>query len=674
MQFPRLLITAACLLLQNYLSAQDKLNIKFGEIVPTDFDLSKARFDTSAAAVVIAEIGNTSFEGNSKGKGDFSLVYTRFKRIKILKRQGCDIANESITVYRDGLDEEKLDELRASTYNLENGKVVESKLDSKSIFTDKLDKTHANKKFTLPGVKVGSIIEIAYTLKSDFYTHLRAWNFQGEYPILWSEYEVHIPEFFNYQIIAQGDQHFSVVTTNMKGNHYSLRVSGGTQSDDLYNMDANDLVKRWVKQNVAPIKDENFVTTIFNYISRVEFQLNYIQFSQSSERHDYMGNWFLASEKLLKSEYFGATLDEDNRWMTDDIRTITANCKDNAAKTEKIYSFLRDNFSCTSHDALFTDKSLKTVFKTKNGNVAEINLLLVAMLRHEKIDADPVVLSTRDNGYASETYPTMERFNYVICSVKDHDKSYYLDASYPMLGFGHLPIDCYNGMARTINREKPYVAYFNADSLTEQSNTAVLIFNDEKGALTGTFGSTLGYHESYAVRNKIKKSSEKEHFKAIQTKYGSDLNIDNTGIDSLDKLELPVKIRYDFALNPTGNNGIIYFNPMMSEQLKENPFKALERSYPVEMPYCVDDMYTLNMEIPTGYEVDEIPKSTRIAFNETQGLFEYLIQKNDENIQMRARIKLKKANFLPEDYSTLRQFFADIVKKESEQVVFKKKK
>jgi hypothetical protein len=33
---------------------------------------------------------------------------------------------------------------------------------------------------------------------------------------------------------------------------------------------------------------------------------------------------------------------------------------------------------------------------------------------------------------------------------------------------------------------------------------------------------------------------------------------------------------------------------------------------------------------------------------------------------------LKKANFNPEDYATLRDFFAYVVKKEAEQIVFKK--
>ena len=41
-------------------------------------------------------------------------------------------------------------------------------------------------------------------------------------------------------------------------------------------------------------------------------------------------------------------------------------------------------------------------------------------------------------------------------------------------------------------------------------------------------------------------------------------------------------------------------------------------------------------------------------------------------IQLRTRLKLNKANFAPQDYETLRNFFAFVVQKQAEQIVFKK--
>src|SRR5215471_12755283 len=80
-------------------SGQDKLNIKFGKIAPEDFDLSKSNYDTGAAAVIIADIGNTSFEGNRRGKESFTMVYKHFRRIKIIKRSAFDLATYVIQVF-----------------------------------------------------------------------------------------------------------------------------------------------------------------------------------------------------------------------------------------------------------------------------------------------------------------------------------------------------------------------------------------------------------------------------------------------------------------------------------------------------------------------------------------------------------------------------------------------
>jgi uncharacterized protein YfkK (UPF0435 family) len=120
------------------------------------------------------------------------------------------------------------------------------------------------------------------------------------------------------------------------------------------------------------------------------------------------------------------------------------------------------------------------------------------------------------------------------------------------------------------------------------------------------------------------------------------------------------------------NDDIFYFSPILVESVKENPFKAAERFFPVEMSSCTDKTYILSMEVPRGYKIEELPKSAKVSLNENEGMFEYMIGESGGRIQLRCRTVLKKANFDPEDYQTLRDFFAFIVKKEAEQIVFKK--
>lgn len=673
MAFKSICPTLCFLLLLHSAVAQDKSNAKFGKITPADFDLSNYKYDSGAAAVVIADVGSSSFEGNNKSF--FSIIFKHYKRVKIINKNGFDVATVEIPLYAEGENTEKLQSLKAVTYNLENGKVTEAKLDPASIFTDHTNKKWVTKKFTFPAVKEGSIIEFSYTQSSDFLFNLQPWEFQGGYPRLWSEYEVSIPEYFNYVTLTQGYQPFAIKSKSSKGGHYSVQVGNATQRSETVQLDGVEYDQRFVMKNVPALKEEHFTTTLANHIAKIEFQLASISLPNQAIEV-VMGDWAKLCKTLMESEKFGVDIEKNNGWLSDDLKTITAGANSQLGKARKIFSFLRDNFTCTDHSRLHMDNNLKTVFKNKSGNDAEINLLLTAMLKHEGILSAPVILSTRDHGKTNEVYPLLDRFNYVVCAAELDSSIYYLDASDPGLGFGHLPPYCYNGHARLLVNGMAQPVYFEPDSIMERKVTTVFISPSEKqkGAINGSFSSGLGYFESYLLRKKMSSKSEKGFFNDIKSGYTGDVEIMNGTIDSLKQLDNPATLRYDFEFRDLFTGDIVYFSPMLSEAYKENPFKSASREYPVEMPYASDETYVFSMEIPSDYVVDEVPKSAKVLLNGTDGFFEYLTAKDDNRVQLRCRIKLNKANFSPEDYGALRDFFAYVVKKQSEQVVFKKKK
>ena len=201
--------------------AQDKSPLKFGKVEPADFDVN-IKFDSGAGAIVIADIGKSTFEGNNKGY--FSLVYKYTRRLKIINKNAFDAATNKILLYSDGQNEEKLSDLKGFTYNLENGKVVTTKLESNSVFKDKLDKNYTTRKFSMPAVKEGSIIEFSYTITSDFLFNLQSWNFQDEYPVMWSEYQVEIPEYFRYAILSQGYNEMFINKADSYNSNFRITV------------------------------------------------------------------------------------------------------------------------------------------------------------------------------------------------------------------------------------------------------------------------------------------------------------------------------------------------------------------------------------------------------------------------------------------------------------------
>lgn len=650
--------------------AQNKPAAKFGNVSEKDFATKIYPIDSNANAVVIADIGSSTIEGNVKGW--FSLVFKQYKRVHILNKNGYDAANVSISLYTSGNAEEELDKLKAVTYNLENGKIVETKLDVKNnVFKDKLNKNRVIKKFTFPNVKEGSIIEFEYTKRSDFLENLEPWEYQGTYPELWSEYNLSLPEFFGYVFLTQGYKSYDLNEQSQRTEPFRVIDSRGTGASDRYEFTANVTDYRWVMKNVPALKEESFTSTINNHIAKIDFQLS--EFRRPLPYLNVMGSWTNLAKNLMESEYFGQQLTRDNGWLKEIVNPVINGSQSQLEKARRLFAYIRDNYTCTNHYGRDLDQTLRNLVKTKNGTVSEINLLLTAMLKYQDIEAYPVILSTRSNGYTYSLYPIFSKFNYVISRVHIDGKTYYLDASEPRMGFGYLPLRCYNGHARVINKEATSIDLL-PDSVMEKKFTSIFIINDDKGNLVGSLQQSPGYYESFSLRNQIKEKGQEDLLKDIKKSFGVDINISNPQIDSVDRYENELGIKYDFDIK-MDKEDIIYLNPLFGEGYKDNPFKSAERFYPVEMPFTVDETYNLQMEVPQGYVLDELPKSLVVKLNEQgDGMFEYRISESGGNISLRSRVNFRRAYFMPEEYEMLREFFNLIVKKQSEQIVFKKKK
>ena len=667
-----LVIFTCFFIAQNF--AQDKSEAKFGKISPKDFERKVYSIDSSASAVIIADIGDSYFEGNEDGW--FTFFHKRFRRVHILNQNGYDAASTEIYLYTEGGNDEEIQSLKATTYNLENGKVVETKLDNKSIFKDKLDKYRVVKKFTFPNVKAGSILEFSYTIKSPYLNHIDPWLFQGEFPVLWSELNFQIPEFFNYIFITEGYQPFynkqppTNITRSFDVTVESIEP-GKTLKREVIKIPAKVYNHKWVMKDVPALKLENFTSSLRNHISKIEFQLK--EHRNPLQYKPIMQTWEMLASDLLSTEYFGLHLDKSNTWLNDEIKKIIVGMQTESEKAKGVYEYIRDNFTCTDYNAVYMGQTLKNVLKAKKGSVAEINLLLVAMMKYAGLSADPILLSTKKHGYTSPLYPLLAKFNYVIACVRLDGKDVFLDAAYPNLGFGYLLPDCYNGHARKINREAAKME-FSSDSLTEKKITSVFIVNDKYGKMKADVQQVPGRYESYKLREEINKTGMDEYFKKIKQEYLIDPEITNTGIDSLEKFEDPVSLHYRFTFL-MGNDDIIYFSPMLAEGYKENPFKSAVRLYPVEMPYKIDMTYIFQMDTPEGFVVDELPKPMVVKLNDQEdGLFEYRISESGGTISLRSRVKFKRSMYAPEEYELLREFFNLIVDKQGEQIVFKKKK
>ncbi len=175
------------------------------------------------------------------------------------------------------------------------------------------------------------------------------------------------------------------------------------------------------------------------------------------------------------------------------------------------------------------------------------------------------------------------------------------------------------------------------------------------------------------IRKQIKETSEAKYFNEIKRQVGNEIDFDTKSIDSLNNLDASLVIRYNFKM-PQANSGILYFNPNTMFSLKSNPYFETDRIYPIELPYRINETHIANVIIPKGYRIEEMPTSVRYKLGELENsYYEYNIDTTTTTITFKSVLKVNKAYFPPEDYDLLKEFYKMIIKKENEQIVFKKR-
>jgi hypothetical protein len=660
--------------------AQDKSPVVFGKVTAADFSSSLPSADTAADAVVISDVGIKTFEQRSYSTSQWDGYLKRTKRILILRKRGFEAATITIPLQNYKMENEEIKDLKAITYNLEGGKVVKAELDKNSIFKIKVSENWMAERFTLPAVREGSIIEYTYTETSPFILNNHSWALQSVYPCLWSEYMASIPPVFSYSVVKHSALPLCIETEETKDRVYLGSISG------------EEKTFHWAAKDIPAMKEEPFTTTVNNYLARVEVRVSGLQMKAYAVVHDpgtrtnsvyletirvggVLYSWLQLDRQLLKNEHFGEDLTSTNSWLAKDMEGITAGAVDDAGKARKIYAYVRDHFTRNPTSGYLMTNTLKAVYKARSGSEAELNLLLTAMLIHEKLNAFPVVLSTRSNGFINELMPQGSALNYTVCKLRYGPVSYYLDASDPDLRFGQLPLECYNGYDVVVDTAVRYPeADLSADSVTEQKKVVVFLSNGDKGGLDGSVQSFPGIAEAAEIRKKMRTSDGEKNFRdQLRKGLMAEETVSDLEIDSLRLPDEPLVINYSYLAAMDSASDILYFTPILADRMTENPFKDAVRIYPVEMPYARDVNYILTMDVPSGFVVEEMPKSQKVLLNDG-GYFEYILTQDDDQIHFRTRIRLVRANYQPQEYAELREFFAAIVKKEGEQIVFKKKK
>jgi hypothetical protein len=666
-----LIFTSSAIVAQDY---------DYGKVSKKELEEKFSLIDSTASAEYLYKYRKTSFDYVS-GVG-FKLVTYVHERVKIYNKNGFEYATKKIRLYKDGSMVESISKIKAKTYNLVGNKVEEITLKKDGQFEGEISENLNETTFTMPNVKEGSVIEYKYSITSPFTSNIDEFVFQHSIPVRKIEAILETPEYFVFRLNIKG--FLKVIPKKEQFNrtlNYSERVaSGGGNGTGVgkglgkttlrqSNINYLSNVTLYEMNDIKPLKEEPYVNELANYRSGVKYELSYTEFPNSAKKF-FSSSWEDVVKTIYKNSRFGDELKKNN-YFKKDLDELIIGVVDDQEKVDVIFEFVKSKVKWNNNYGKYTKDGVKEAYQNGVGNVAEINLMLTAMLNYANLESNPVLVSTRFNGIP--LFPTREGYNYVVSSVTLNDTILLLDATSQNSLPGILPVRALNWEGRIIYKDGESTVIGLYPEVKSSLRIFQYVYLNENGSIEGKIRNVFSQHQALSFRNSFDSNEEETYLRKLEDTNGG-MDITNFKLKNQKDLQKSPTESYDFYtendIDIIANK--IYFTPLLSLAVKENPFKLENREYPMDFSYPFENTSTTTINLPKGYKIDFVPESMAIALPDEIGSFNYTIINSGEMLQLKVENSINYPIIPAEYYPSLKEYYNKMIEKMNEKVVLSK--
>jgi hypothetical protein len=609
-------------------SAQ-KAPINFGKPSLDEVAMKFFEPDSTVDAAVLCEFGYLD-------QSNFEFKW--MIRYKVFTKEGLNYLIMSVPA-------ESKSVIKGWVFNMENGRVVKSKITNESIYEERLYERTTRMRIAPPDAREGSVIDVTYSVRGIPWE----WNFQRRIPVLWSELNLPFSEWVKFDVNFVGYEPLSVSTNT-----------------------------RWVANNMPAFKTEPYINSEKNYMTTMfiditEIKTEYTNYTRIWRVHT--ESWDAISDIFYESASYGGLLRENAAFLDGLADSIQQTAHSDAEMVSLALDCIRDQVKWNDETQLWADpeNTLRGIFtKEHTGNSADINFLFMQLIKKLGIECYPMASSLRSEGLINPLFPSISRFNYTLSYVKIGNRFYIIDAADKHYPYDMLHAECLNQAGFVIKEDKGEWV----DIIPEKVEKEMINCNlqlQEDGMMEGQVNVQYADYASAKFREMREEyKTEIEYLENLEKQYDvyiEDYQIKGAEVD-LGPVTEGYRVEIDGSSNISGD--LIQVDPVVIGGVGENPFKRDSRRYPVDFTFGKSKMYMMNLNIPEGYTIEQIPEPVSLVNSDRSAQFRYSVSQNGNLIQVMYQLNIKKTIFLPEEYEELKSFFQMVVLKEKEAVILKK--
>lgn len=626
--------------------------VKFGKVSAEDLQKSESSFEKDAAAEIVSKSAWYQVSYSAPAE-KFEVTKEIEVRIKIYDKDKAPdrLLNIQIPSYKIDGTQEKITGVKASTYNLQNGSVSETKVKSSDIFKEKIHDYLEVEKFAFPNVNNGSILEYRYSINSPRFYDTDVWFFQAEVPVLHNRFYFEYPEFFIFQQDRRGDIAQKIQTKTLQTAY-----------------DFKNKAEILEMTNIPSLMDEPFVQNTDNLRTSIRYEL-VEYFYPGRGYQNFSTTWERIAKDLYNSSSYGSEL-KGNGFL-DDSAAQFQQISDPVERMSSVFNHVRSNYSWNGYTGLYPKKGVRKTFNEKTGNGSDINFILISMLKKANIEAYPVILSTVENGMLN-FFPSIHKLNHTLTAAVINKQLFLMDPIEKLSGINMLPTRDLNFVGYMIKENGEYSTVKLVNGVqSEVKNTLIYELKDDKH--TGSFAQVKNNY--FAMSDMRKKMQDESNF---QKNYLSKYDFDATDF-KFQTSETSGAVRYSINfedeknLEVVGNKMILKLLLFLSTDNNEFSFRNAERKYPLEFGTPFTFHSTAVFKIPEGYQVESLPKDYNVQLEQKTGVYDLKFAEDNGKITVTSLLHIPRS-ILPQNYySQVKNMFEQIIQKENEQIILVKK-
>jgi Domain of Unknown Function with PDB structure (DUF3857) len=638
----------------------------YGKIDKKELLLTECPFDSSAAAYKLLDYGKVWFAKSEivsnverlvNGRIRLKIITERRVRIKILKTSALNLANITIPYYTD---DEELRQADASTYNLDdNGNIQVLNISKNDIYKRKSPSGNTELVMVLPGVKAGSVIEYKYTIHTEDESYIRDWYFQDDIPTRISYYNISLPQAFP----------FSEETYFRQQAIIKQKTGRAFFGAGNFSMDLPVLEKTVVMENIPAMTTEPYMGAAVDYLQRIMYHRVPESDSETKEP-DNITLWRKFAEMYEKNLDIAKQLTVSIPNTAGLVERLQKE-KDTAVIIRSLCDFISSNISWNQKMGIFSSPDPRAAWDKRSGSSADINIILINLLRKTGIMACPLLTSTVDHGRVLPEMVSYRQFNILLTYIPADSGFYVIDATDKVQHPGLIPGEVLTARGLVVDGEKSFLADLSDTKERYAQLTSVLLMMEKDGTAKGqAIISSSGYARAERVESwqRDPKKFEEKFLHPANTA----LVIDSVHVNNEANGKLPFEQTAWFGMKLNKSGTYYYVTTNLFAGLTENPFLAGNRLSPVNFRHLQQyDMY-FSISLPDGFVFDALPKNTTMTTADKSIIFSRQLSATGNLLNLKITLNFKQAVYPADQYPAFQEYYKKMFNLLAEQIVIKK--